>query len=76
MSAKDETKPSAGPAPTSEFEAIGNTVSKFGSGDAQDEGEEEKVVQEIESLCMNCQENVSLLPLRAHLATSPSQTMG
>ena len=75
MSAKDESKPGAGPAPTSEFEAIGNTVDKFGSGEVQEEGDE-KVVQEIESLCMNCQENVSLLPLRAYPAIPPSQAMG
>lgn len=76
MSAQDDTKPGAGPAPTSEFQAIGNTVANFGSGDAQIEGEDEKVVQEIESLCMNCQENVSLLHLHAYPATSPSRTMG
>lgn len=75
MSGEDVTKPDAGPAPTSEFQDIGNTVANFGSGDAEDEGED-KVVQEIESLCMNCQENVSLLRLRAYPAASPSRTLG
>ena len=56
MAPKTETSPSAGPAPTSEFEAIGNAFNK--SGDGQDE-DDEKIVQEIESLCMNCHENVS-----------------
>lgn len=34
-------------------------VSKFHSGNERDKGEEEKVVQQNESLCMNCQENIS-----------------
>lgn len=59
MPPKDETAPGAGPAPTSEFEAIGNTVNKFGQANGQDDSEDEKIVQEIESLCMNCHENVS-----------------
>ena len=57
MPSKDETTVGAGPASTSEFDAIGNTVNKFADG--QGDGEDEKVVQEIESLCMNCHENVS-----------------
>lgn len=65
MPPKDETAaPSAGPAPTSEFQAIGNTVSKFDdSADGEDGAGDEKVVQEIESLCMNCHDNVSYSPV-------------
>ncbi|CAI4212562.1 unnamed protein product [Parascedosporium putredinis] len=47
------------PAQPSQFEAIGNKVDKVAgpgeSGDVDDD--DEKVVQEIESLCMNCHDN-------------------
>lgn len=60
MPPQDEATSGAGAAPTSsEFEAIGDTVSKFaGTADGQDEDADEKIVQEIESLCMNCHDNV------------------
>lgn len=57
----EETKPAAQatPAQPSQFEAIGNKVDKVAgpgeSGDVDDD--DEKVVQEIESLCMNCHDN-------------------
>lgn len=59
----EETKPTAqaSPARPSEFEAIGSKVDKAAAptnGEGVEE-DDEKVVQEIESLCMNCEKNVS-----------------
>lgn len=60
MPPQDEATSGAGPAPTSsEFDTIGNTVNKFaGAAEGQDGDADEKIVQEIESLCMNCHDNV------------------
>lgn len=44
------------------FETIGNKVKDFApeSGAGQDDEEERRPVEEIESLCMNCGKNVSI----------------
>lgn len=75
MPPKDEATSGAGSGPTSEFEAIGNTVNKFaGPADGQDESADEKAVQEIESLCMNCHENVRWYPPLALHRQTPAKT--
>jgi zinc finger protein len=45
------------------FETIGDKVSKFAQPDGVETAEDDdhRAVEEIESLCMNCGENVSLL---------------
>lgn len=47
------------------FETIGDKVKNFNSeSDAgQDDEQERRPVEEIESLCMNCHENVSILSI-------------
>ena len=63
MSAEEnQATAQANPARPSEFEAIGNKVDKVaGPTNGVEAEDDEKVVQEIESLCMNCHENVSYL---------------
>ncbi|SPN98555.1 probable zinc finger protein ZPR1 [Cephalotrichum gorgonifer] len=57
MSAADNTSASAAPAaPTSEFEAIGSRINRS-ANPVDGEEVEDKFVQEIESLCMNCHDN-------------------
>lgn len=41
------------------FESIGDRVANLDSANGADGEEEQKAVEEIESLCMNCHENVS-----------------
>ncbi|PKS09768.1 hypothetical protein jhhlp_004389 [Lomentospora prolificans] len=59
MSAEEnQATAQANPARPSEFEAIGNKVDKVaGPTNGVEAEDDEKVVQEIESLCMNCHEN-------------------
>lgn len=42
------------------FNPIGDKVEKVAPAAAQESEDDERVVEEIESLCMNCEENVSL----------------
>lgn len=70
MSAPDEANKPAGDVSSSEFfESIGRQAEKVDDGaDAvavedggANEGDDQKVVEEIESLCMNCGENVRII---------------
>lgn len=45
--------------PSQFFEAIGSRVNNISSTDAANGANEPRPVEEIESLCMNCHENVS-----------------
>lgn len=61
MSADDErTQVTQGPSEF--FDSIGNKVSNFTPGqngaDAAEDDEDQRAVEEIESLCMSCGENV------------------
>jgi zinc finger protein len=49
---------------TDQFKPIGDKVDKVAPAAAVDgaDGEDERVVEQIESLCMNCEENVSRTP--------------
>lgn len=64
MSASDETQAPAAPVSgTQFFESIGQKASQLDGADqtANQTGEDDdRVVEQIESLCMNCHENVRL----------------
>lgn len=63
MASTDENTKPDGAAFDAHFESLGKqaeglTISDA-NGEAEDSADEQKVVDEIESLCMNCHENVS-----------------
>lgn len=53
MSTEDDTKLSAGPAPTPESEAVGTTINKSDTGSTQNKGKEDKDAHLVESLYNN-----------------------
>lgn len=82
MSIDDQT-PEVTQNPSQFFEAIGTKVESLApatNGDAADE--DQRTVEEIESLCMNCGENVSRPPpprmslLAADLSSAPRASLG
>lgn len=54
------------------FESIGNQADQLApaaNDEAQTDDDDRRVVEEIESLCMNCHENVSrMLPHTTHIS--------
>lgn len=65
MSAPADQGAPSGASATEFFESIGQKASQLNgattngvNGDAEQDDDEPKVVEEIESLCMNCHENV------------------
>lgn len=47
------------------FEDMSRKVAEASKSGLQEDGEDSKLVEEIESLCMNCHEDVSFLPFES-----------